>query len=248
MLDRLISVPNSITDFRVNPGIPRLVEIVIALLGLVIAFPLIILSGAAITLTSKGPVLFRQRRMGRNGRVFVLYKLRTMHFLREGPQVTSGDDARVTMIGKVLRKAKLDELPELWNVLKGDMALVGPRPEVPCFVDLQNPLWPGVLAARPGITDPMTLRLRNEETLLAGVEGDREQFYITTLQPYKLKGYLEYLRTRSWWDDVKVLWETSLAVLFPAKAPPPTVAEILISLRNGDDRYGLRNINTDQRT
>jgi lipopolysaccharide/colanic/teichoic acid biosynthesis glycosyltransferase len=144
----------------------------------------------------------------------------------KGPLVTACDDNRVTRVGRLLRKTKLDELPELWNILKGDMSLVGPRPEVPRYVDLKNPMWRLVLEARPGLTDPMTIRLRNEETLLAEVKGDREQFYQETLQPFKVNGYLEYLRGRSWWSDIKVIWNTIVAVAFPHKAPLPTIDEI----------------------
>ena len=129
----------------------------------------------------------------------------------------------MTPVGKLLRKTKLDELPELWNVLKGDMSLVGPRPEVPRYVDLASPAWRLVLEARPGITDPVTMILRNEEALLAKVEGDRELFYLETLQPFKLEGYAEYLRGRNWWTDVKVLWKTFVVVLLPGKALPPTL-------------------------
>src|SRR5262249_55230346 len=114
----------------------------------------------------------------------------------------------------------------LWNVFKGDMSLIGPRPEVPRYVDLKNPMWRLVLEARPGIADPMTLRLRNEETLLAQVIGDRERFYLETLLPFKLKGYLNYLQARSSWSDLKVLWRTILAVIFPNKASLPTLREI----------------------
>src|SRR6267378_8100842 len=128
--------------------------------------------------------------MGRGGRTFTLYKLRTMQLRNEGPQLTGCDDTRVTAVGRFLRQAKLDELPQLWNVLKGNISLVGPRPEVPLYVDLENPMWKLVLEVKPGITDPMTLRLRNEEELLAEVTGDREHFYLRTLQPYKLNEYL----------------------------------------------------------
>ena len=149
-----------------------------------------------------------------------------MRVANSGPQVTAGDDVRITPVGKFLRKTKLDELPELWNVFKGDMSLIGPRPEVPRYVDLHDPMWCLVLEARPGITDPMTLRLRNEEALLIEVEGDRERFYMDSLLPFKLKGYLDYLQARSWRSDVKVLWQTVVAVAFPNKTSLPTLEEI----------------------
>jgi lipopolysaccharide/colanic/teichoic acid biosynthesis glycosyltransferase len=210
----------------IKNGLPRQAEAAIALIGLVVAAPLIALTAIAIALTSRGPVIFRQKRMGRKGRPFTMYKLRTMLPESAGPQVTAGDDVRVTPVGKFLRKTKLDELPEFWNILKGDMSLIGPRPEVPRYVDLDDPVWRLVLEARPGITDPMTLRLRNEEALLVEVEGDRERFYLETLLPFKLEGYLNYLQARSWQSDLKVLWQTIVAVAFPYKAPLPTLEEI----------------------
>src|SRR5262249_39847961 len=102
----------------------------------------------------------------------------------------------------------------------------GPRPEVQRYIDLEDPVWRLVLEARPGIADPMTLRLRNEEALLVEVEGDRERFYLETLVPFKLEGYLDYLQARSWRSDLKVLWQTIVAVAFPYKAPLPTLEEI----------------------
>src|SRR5215467_11416673 len=210
----------------IKSGLPRQVEAAIALVGLVIVGSLIALAAIAIAFTSHGPVIFRQKRMGRKGRPFTMYKLRTMRVANSGPQVTAGDDVRITTVGKFLRKTKLDELPELWNVLKGDMSLIGPRPEVPRYIDLEDPVWRLVLEARPGIADPMTLRLRNEEALLVEVEGDRERFYLETLVPFKLEGYLDYLQARSWRSDLKVLWQTVVAVAFPYKAPLPTLEEI----------------------
>jgi lipopolysaccharide/colanic/teichoic acid biosynthesis glycosyltransferase len=226
MPDAITTPRNETASAPIKDGLPRPVEAVIALLGLVIVSPLIALAAVATALTSRGPVIFRQNRMGRKGRPFVLYKMRTMRPAGSGPQVTAGDDARVTLVGKILRKTKVDELPELWNIVKGDMSLIGPRPEVSRYVDLDNPIWRLVLEARPGITDPMTLRLRNEEALMAEVKGDRERFYLETLQPFKLKGYLDYLQIRSWWSDLKVLWQTIVAVVFPNQAPLPTLEEI----------------------
>ena len=210
-------------------GIPRFAEFIVALVGIVLCLPLIAICAVAVAVSSPGPVLFRQRRVGRGGKFFVLYKMRTMSVAQNSggsPQVTAGDDKRITAVGKVLRKTKIDELPELWNVLKGDMSLVGPRPEVPGYVDVSNPMWQRVLQARPGITDPMTLRLRNEEALLEQVTGDREEFYLRTLQPFKLQGYAEYLSRRTPWSDIAVLWNTFIAIVRPSKAPPPTLSQI----------------------
>jgi lipopolysaccharide/colanic/teichoic acid biosynthesis glycosyltransferase len=158
--------------------------------------------------------------MGRGATPFTLVKFRTMRASARGPKVTAGDDPRVTAVGRLLRGSKLDELPELWNVLRGEMALVGPRPEVPELVDLANPLWREVLSVRPGLTDPTTVRLRDEEALMAAVEGDRERYYREVLQPLKLRGYVEYLRNRSWQSDLGVLADTARAILRPARGTP----------------------------
>ncbi len=194
-------------------GLPRGFDVVVALLGLLVASPLLLGSAVLVRLTSSGGVMFRQKRVGRRGELFVLYKLRTMLRANDGPQVTKGDDARITRIGRFLRRTKLDELPTLWNVLVGDISLVGPRPEVPRYVNLEDPQWQTVLSVRPGITDPVTLQLRNEEALLAQVEGDSEKYYLERLQPEKLKGYIAYLEQRSWLSDLKVLWQTVAAVI-----------------------------------
>jgi lipopolysaccharide/colanic/teichoic acid biosynthesis glycosyltransferase len=217
-------------------GIPRPVEAMAALAGLIIAAPVLALAALGIAFTSRGRIIFRQSRVGQGGRIFVLYKFRTMRMGQVGPQVTAGDDSRITYVGRMLRKTKMDELPELWNVLKGDMSLVGPRPEVPRYVDLTNSKWQRVLKVRPGITDPLTLRLRNEEELLAKVEGDRERFYLGTLQPFKLRGYLEYLHRRSWQNDMRILWGTCLAVIFPNSASDPPMNEILACTKEGAEQ------------
>jgi lipopolysaccharide/colanic/teichoic acid biosynthesis glycosyltransferase len=210
-------------------GLPRIVELMAAGTALAAAAPVIACAAVAVKLTSPGPALFRQDRVGRGGRTFSFVKLRTMRSSSSsssGPSVTVKGDARVTSVGRVLRKTKLDELPQLWNVVVGDMSLVGPRPEVPRYVDAADPLWQRVLDARPGLTDPVTLRLRNEEELLASVDGDREQFYRSRLLRWKLRGYSEYLDARDWMSDVAVLAKTALAVIKPDLIAPPTLAEI----------------------
>jgi len=193
-------------------GIPRWAEVLLAFVALVIALPLIALLGLAIALFSQGPIFFRQKRVGQHGRLFDLYKLCTMRPSDEGPQVTSSNDERITPLGRFLRRSKLDELPTFWNVLKGDMALVGPRPEVPRYVKLEDPIWQAVLAVRPGLTDPVTLRLRNEEELLAGIKSDTESYYVNQLQPLKLKGYVAYLKERTWRTDFEVLGKTLVKI------------------------------------
>ena len=126
---------------EVRAGLPRWVDVVVAAIGLVLAAPVIAVTGLAVAVSSGRPIFFRQRRVGQHGRIFDLYKLRTMRPNANGPQITSGNDARITRLGSSLRRTKLDELPTLWNVLRGDMSLVGPRPEVPRFVKLDDPLW-----------------------------------------------------------------------------------------------------------
>ena len=213
-------------------GLPRWIELPLALTGLVLAGPILAIASLAIVLTSSGPVLFRQKRVGRGGKGFVMYKLRSMREHNSGPLYTAAGDVRVTPVGRVLRKLKLDELPELWNVVRGEMSLLGPRPELPRFVDPENRLWQLIVQVRPGVTDPVTLRLRNEEQLLGAVEGDRERFYREELQPYKLIGYLAYLESRSWHSDLRLLLDTAVAVLRPGRTPVPTRDEIRECVRN----------------
>ena len=163
----------------VQTGMPHIAQKLLAATGLVIAAPIMAGCAVAVASTSQGPVLFRQKRMGQFGKPFTLYKFRTMAINNTGPKVTARGDSRITKIGRILRKSKLDELPELWNVVNGTMALVGPRPEAVEYVELDNALWEKVLKARPGITDPVTLNLRNEEELLEQITGDREVYYKT---------------------------------------------------------------------
>jgi lipopolysaccharide/colanic/teichoic acid biosynthesis glycosyltransferase len=200
-------------------GLPRAFDAVLAGMGLLLTSPLLLASAVTVALTSPGGVLFRQKRVGRNGQIFTLYKLRTMRRSDKGPQVTSGHDPRITSSGRFLRKTKLDELPTFWNVLKGDMAMVGPRPEVPRYVKLEDPMWQKVLAVRPGITDPVTLLMRSEEDLLAQVGGDPEEYYLRELQPQKMKGYVDYLQTRNWHTDLGVLCRTLVALIVPHRKP-----------------------------
>jgi lipopolysaccharide/colanic/teichoic acid biosynthesis glycosyltransferase len=207
-------------------AMPRWVEVPVAALGLVLLSPILGLAAVAIKATSRGPALFKQQRVGLGGQCFTLFKFRTMRVQAGGPQVTVRGDSRITAIGGVLRHLKLDEIPELWNVVLGDMSLVGPRPEVPELVDLGSALWQQVLQARPGVTDPVTVRLRNEEVILAATEGDLEGFYRDVAQPFKLLGYRSYLERRTWLSDVRVLFQTVRAVLAPASVVPPSVAEM----------------------
>lgn len=206
-------------------GLPRGVEIPLSLGGLVATLPFLLVACLAIVLDSPGQPLFLQERVGRGGRRFLLWKLRTMR-AGDGPEVTAAGDSRVTRVGRALRRLKLDELPQLWNVLKGEMSIVGPRPEVPALVDLTSETWKRVLSVRPGITDPVALALKDEEALLAAVAGDRERFYRETLQPFKLRGYVEYLEKRTAWTDLRVIVKTVLAAARLVRIPAVTLAEV----------------------
>jgi len=198
---------------RARRGIPRWADVSIALLVLIIASPLIAVLAVLIALTSGMPVFFRQQRVGVGFRPFSMVKLRTMSATQIGPKVTRKDDPRITRLGRFLRQTKLDELPTFWNVLRGDIALVGPRPEVPEYVNENDPLWQAVLTVRPGLTDPVTISLRNEEELLARVESDPHTFYVNELQPAKLKGYVDYLQKRTLRSDIRVLGRTVTAII-----------------------------------
>ncbi len=206
-------------------GIPRHFEIAIAVCGLIVAVPVLLVVAVFIKLDSRGKVLFRQERIGLNGETFTLFKLRTMTVSQTGAMITAADDCRVTQVGKLLRKSKIDELPELWNVLRGDMSFVGPRPEVPEFVDFNDLLWREILTHRPGITDPVTLRLRNEEELLAQV-ADKEKYYREVIQPYKLRGYANFIRDKSWKTDIRIVARTLKAVVLPTSVKPPSKEEM----------------------
>lgn len=223
-------------------GLPRWVELPIAAVALFALSPLLLLLGLGVRLSSPGPAFFRQPRVGRGGRAFTLVKLRSMvqppvgaagAASRTGAgSITAGGDPRITRFGAFLRTSKLDELPELWNILRGELSFVGPRPEVPSLVDLSDARWQRVLEARPGLTDPVTLRLRNEEKLLEQVGGaEREAFYRQQLQPWKLAGYLEYLERRSAFSDLCLIWDTLTAVVLPRRAPPPSPEEIAAGYR-----------------
>ncbi|GIX06584.1 MAG: glycosyl transferase [Candidatus Poribacteria bacterium] len=164
-------------------------------------------------LQSPGPILYRAVRVGRGGRPFVLYKFRSMVAAadRQGPGITAADDERITPIGRWLRRYRLDELPNLWNVLKGEMSLVGPRPELPRYVRHYTPEQLRVLSVRPGITGPTQLAFRHEEEMLRG-QADPEQYYLEALLPKKLSSDLEYIATRTFWKDLGYLLATLGAV------------------------------------
>lgn len=199
----------------------RPLDALAALGGLVVLSPLLIGIALAVKLSSPGPVLFRQVRVGRHGRTFRIAKFRSMVTGAEGagPRVTAAADRRITPLGAWLRRHKLDELPQLWNVLVGDMALVGPRPEVPEYVRLYPPeMHQLVLSVRPGITDPAAIAFLDEESLLAGYP-DPERAYREVVLPRKLALYADYVRTRTVWSDLGTILRT-LGAILGAQRPP----------------------------
>lgn len=188
----------------------RLFDILCSGIGLLLLSPLLLAVAAWIKLDSRGPVMFRQERVGRHGRPFRIHKFRTMRVdaPQLGPQITIGDDARITRSGRWLRASKVDELPQLWDVLRGAMSLVGPRPEVPRYVALYPAaLRELVLSVRPGITDPASLSFRNESELLAKA-ADPEREYVEVVMPMKLNLAADYVRNASLLGDIRLILAT----------------------------------------
>jgi lipopolysaccharide/colanic/teichoic acid biosynthesis glycosyltransferase len=186
-------------------------DIIASGLGLLVLGPIFCIIGALIKLDSPGPMFFRARRIGHGGDTFHLLKFRTMAVGsdRRGPAITRAQDPRVTRIGVWLRRTKLDELPQLFNVLQGQMSLVGPRPEDPRYVALYNSEQRKILAYRPGITSAASLRFRNEEALLAG--DSWESVYLNEIMPAKISADLHYMKHRSLLSDFVLILRTMLA-------------------------------------
>ena len=192
----------------------RLFDIVASACGLILLSPLFFIVSVWIKLDSIGPVFYRQVRVGRYNKDFKIFKFRTMRVgADKGSLVTiGGRDPRVTRIGYYLRKFKIDELPQLINVFIGDMSLVGPRPEVRHYVNYWTPEQLHTLDVRPGITDPASIKFRNENELMESAE-DPESFYINIVMQEKLKLYLEYVHNASFWYDIKLIFKTIYTVV-----------------------------------
>jgi len=200
-----------------NGRLKRGLDLIAAVLGFLVLSPLLAVLAVVVRVTSGSPVLFVQERVGRHGRPFQLLKFRTMRQGSEaGLAITGSGDSRVTAVGRLLRAAKLDELPQLVNVLRGEMSLVGPRPEVPRYVEGYSPGQRRVLQVRPGLTDPATVLFRNEESLLGRVEVERrELFYKEHILPKKLGMNLEYLDRAGLPYDLLLLARTFLVIFLP---------------------------------
>lgn len=190
----------------------RAFDAIVSGVALAALSPCLLLLAVILRVRHGSPVLFRQTRVGLRGELFSIHKFRTMDSAR-GPSVTSDGDVRVHATGSLLRATKLDELPQLWDVARGKMSLVGPRPEVPKFAAH----WPPedrevILSVRPGITDPASIKFRHESDLLAGL-NDPEATYISTILPEKCRIYVEYVSTASFRGDLRILFKTAAAVL-----------------------------------
>lgn len=193
----------------------RLFDLLASGVGLLALAPVLLGIALAIKLESHGPVFFRQERVGRFGKTFRIHKFRTMvtDAERRGLQITVGTDARVTKVGAVLRKHKLDELAQLIDVFIGDMSLVGPRPEVPRYVGC----YPAearkiVLSVKPGITDRASIEYKDENEIL-GRSKDPHKAYVDEVLPIKIGYYIDYVETRSFWGDIRIIYATLLAIL-----------------------------------
>ena len=192
----------------------RAMDLALTLAALPLALPLMAAIALWVRLDSPGPALFRQERLGRGGVPFRIHKFRTMHVHDgSGPLITARDDARISRAGRWLRATKLDELPQLIDVLKGDMSLVGPRPEVPRYMALYpDEARQRILSVRPGITDRAAIEFRDEELLLAHAT-DPERVYVERIMPVKLRYYLDYVAHRSLAGDARILFDTVRALL-----------------------------------
>jgi lipopolysaccharide/colanic/teichoic acid biosynthesis glycosyltransferase len=192
----------------------RLFDILVSGIGLICLSPLLLIIAIWIKLDSPGPVFYRQVRVGRYNKEFRIFKFRSMRIGSDkGSLVTiGGRDPRITRSGYFIRKFKIDELPQLINVLIGDMSLVGPRPEVRHYVNYWTAEQMHVLDVRPGITDPASIKYRNENELLAQAE-DPEKYYIEVIMQEKIKLYLEYTEKSSFWYDIKLIIQTFRVII-----------------------------------
>ena len=192
----------------------RAMDIAVSAAALCVLWPVLLLIALAIVVDDPGPVFYRQVRVGRGGKPFRIFKFRTMVMDadKKGLSITVGRDSRITRVGAFLRRTKLDELAQLLNVLAGQMSFVGPRPEVPRYVELYTPYQRQVLLVRPGITDYASIAYRNENDLLAGAD-DPERMYIETIMPDKIELNMRYLREISPLADVRLILKTIIAVI-----------------------------------
>ncbi|NLK95026.1 MAG: sugar transferase [Clostridiales bacterium] len=193
----------------INKIVKRIFDIIASFLGIIFLSPILIIVSICIKLDSKGPIIFKQQRVGQYQKKFNIYKFRTMVNNAEslGKQITVGGDSRITKVGGFIRKFKIDELPQLFNVLFGNMSFVGPRPEVPKYVNLYSDEEKAILEVKPGITDLASLKYSNENDILAKVE-EPEKYYIDVIMKDKIKLNLEYIEKSNLFYDIKIIFKT----------------------------------------
>ena len=214
MKNQNLDIENVLLERSVHLALKRLMDIVVSGCALAVLWPVLLLIAIAIKIDDPGPVFYRQVRVGRGGKTFRIYKFRTMvvDADKKGLAITVGRDNRITRMGAFLRKTKLDELAQLINVFTGEMSFVGPRPEVPKYVDMYTPYQRQVLLVRPGITDYASIAYRNENDLLAGAD-DPEKMYIEKIMPDKIELNMKYLREISPLADIRLILSTIVAVI-----------------------------------
>jgi lipopolysaccharide/colanic/teichoic acid biosynthesis glycosyltransferase len=197
----------------------RAFDILVSTFFLLAFSPFLLLVAAIIKLDSPGPVFYRASRVGKDAKPFAIFKFRTMvaDAARQGPGITRDGDARITRVGHFLRKLKIDEMPQLINVLKGEMSIVGPRPEDPRYVAHYTPEQRGVFRVRPGMASPAFIKYRHEEEVLASAGGDLEVSYLTRILPDKLRMDLEYIEQQSLGFDLSILAQAAISLLMPAE-------------------------------
>ncbi len=215
--------------------VKRLFDILASAAALLLLFPLLLLISAAIVFDSGFPVFFAQQRVGRNFRQFRLWKFRSMRSSSSGPSVTVAGDARITRLGRLLRNSKLDEIPQFWNVLCGQMSLVGPRPEVPEYVEAYRERYQSILAVRPGITDLASICFRNEEAILAKSRNPLRD-YRDRILPIKLDLADKYVQSRSIQGDISILIQTVVAIFCSNGSPEVNTGCQLSSSANSRSR------------
>lgn len=204
---RIVTPPSAATM-----ACKRAFDILCSLLGLVVLSPVLLVVSVLVAVTSPGGVFFRQERIGKDGKPFRIFKFRSMRKDNAGLKITTGNDSRITPVGRFLRKSKIDELPQLINVLVGDMSFVGPRPEVADYVNLYTPYQRQVLLVRPGITGLASIRFRNENDLLTASD-DPNRTYVEQIMPRKIDLDLEYIPHASVFYDIKLIFQTFAVVI-----------------------------------
>lgn len=204
---RIVTPPSAATM-----ACKRAFDILCSFLGLTVLSPVLLVVSVLVAVTSPGEVFFRQERIGKDGKPFRIFKFRSMRKDNAGLKITTGNDSRITPVGRFLRKSKIDELPQLINVLVGDMSFVGPRPEVADYVNLYTPYQRQVLLVRPGITGLASIRFRNENDLLTASD-DPNRTYVEQIMPRKIDLDLEYIPRASVFYDIKLIFQTFAVVI-----------------------------------